>query len=300
MKEKIKKRVLNFGSINIDHSYRVERFALPGETLSCEDYRCSAGGKGLNQSIALAQAGAEVYHVGRIGKDGIWLAELMHKKGVNTKFTETLETATGNAVIEVNAKGENLIMIFGGTNRLFSEDDIERALAPFGENDYLLVQNEVNLVPEIIRAGKAKGMKIVFNPSPMTVKVLEYPLDLVDILFVNQSEAHALTNASSPDEVYQTLAEKYPKIKLVLTLGCEGAFYFTSKEERFFQASCEVSAVDTTGAGDTFTGFFVAGLIKTDDPKFALSFATRAAGIAVTRYGAADSIPTEEEVSAVK
>jgi ribokinase len=289
------KRVLNFGSINVDHVYTVEHFVRPGETISCQEYRRFAGGKGLNQSIALAQAGACVYHAGKAGVEDMWLKTLMEDKGVDTRFVETINGPSGHAIIQVNAAGENSIVIVGGANQLISESDIECILVDFGQDDYLLVQNEVNAVPHIIRSAKAKGLTIVFNPAPMTPQVLNYPLELVDILILNETEARSLSGEIEPEKIYETLNHRYPHTAIVLTMGHKGAAYF-SPQVRFHQPAEKVHVVDSTGAGDTFIGFFLAELIKTDDPKAALAYATRAAAICVTRHGAADSIPSRREL----
>jgi ribokinase len=291
------KRVLNFGSINIDHVYTVDHFVRPGETLSCEEYRRFAGGKGLNQSIALAQAGACVYHAGKVGSEDTWLNSLMEDKGVDTRFVETVHGPSGHAIIQVNAAGENSIVIVGGANQLLSESDVQRIVADFGADDYLLVQNEVNAVPQMIRAAKAKGLTIVFNPAPMNPQVLNYPLVLVDILVVNEIEAQSLTGEIEPETIYETLNHRYPDMTLVLTMGHKGAAYFSS-QVRFHQPAEMVHVVDSTAAGDTFIGFFLAELIRTKDPKSALAYATRAAAICVTRPGAADSIPSRKELEA--
>ena len=291
------KRVLNFGSINVDHVYIVEHFVRPGETLSCQEYRRFAGGKGLNQSIALAQAGACVYHAGKVGEADTWLKALMEDKGVDTGFVETIDGPSGHAIIQVNAAGENCIVIVGGANQLISEADIERIITNFGADDYLLVQNEVNAVPRIIQSAKAKGLTIVFNPAPMTPQVLSYPLDLVNILIVNETEAHALTGESAPESIYKTFNQRYPYMALVLTRGQNGADYF-SPQTRFHQPVERVHVVDSTGAGDTFIGFFLAKLINTNNPKAALTYASRAAAICVTRHGAANSIPSRQELDA--
>lgn len=293
------KRVLNFGSINVDHVYTVEHFVRPGETLSCREYRQFAGGKGLNQSIALAQAGATVYHVGKVGVADIWLKSLLEKKGVDTSFVETINGPSGHAVIQVNSMGENAIVIVGGANQLMCESEVKRIVADFGPDDYALVQNEVNAVPQIIQSAKAKGLTIVFNPAPMTPQVLSYPLELVDILVVNETEARSLTGEIEPAAIYETLRHLYPHLSIVFTMGHKGATYF-SPQVRFHQSAEKVHVVDSTGAGDTFIGFFMAELIKTNDPKAAVAFASRAAALCVTRRGASDSIPSRKELEATQ
>ncbi len=293
------KRVLNFGSINVDHVYTVEHFVRPGETIGCRKYRRFAGGKGLNQSIALAQAGACVYHAGKVGAADAWLKTLMEDKGVDTGFVQTIDGPSGHAIIQVNAEGENAIIIVGGANQLISEAEVQGIVADFGPDDYLLVQNEVNAVPQIIQSAKAKGLTIAFNPAPMNAQVLNYPLELVDILIVNETEAQALTGESEPDSIGETLNRRFPQTAVVLTLGDKGAAYF-SPQARFYQPAKKVHAVDTTGAGDTFIGFFLAELIETNNPAAALQWATRAAALCVTRHGAADSIPSRRELEAIQ
>jgi ribokinase len=292
------KSVLNFGSINVDHVYTVDHFVRPGETISCQEYQRFAGGKGLNQSIALAQAGACVFHAGKIGVSDKWLKKLMEDKGVDTRFVELIDSPSGHAMIQVNATGENSIVIVGGANQLILEADIERILADFGPDDYLLVQNEVNAVPNIIQSAKTKGMTIVFNPAPMNSQVLNYPLELVDILVVNETEARSLTGEIEPAAIYETLNHRYPHTAIVLTMGHKGATYFSS-QLLFHQPAENVHVVDSTGAGDTFIGFFLAELINNKDPKAALAVATLAAAICVMRHGAADSIPSRRELEAL-
>jgi ribokinase len=289
------KRVLNFGSINVDHVYTVEHFVRPGETLNCQKYRQFAGGKGLNQSIALAQAGASVYHAGKVGAADTWLKTLMEDKGVDTRFVETINGPSGHAIIQVNSTGENTIVIVGGANQLMSESDVQRIVADFGPDDYVLVQNEVNAVSQIIRSAKAQGLTIVFNPAPMNPLVLNYPLELVDILVVNETEARSLTGEIEPKAIYESISHRYPHTAIVLTMGHKGAVYFSS-QVRFHQPAEKVHVVDSTGAGDTFIGFFLAELIKNNDPKSALGYATLAAALSVTRHGAADSIPSRRDL----
>jgi ribokinase len=291
-------RVLNFGSINVDHVYKVENFVRAGETIRCDDYRRFAGGKGLNQSIALAQAGADVYHAGKLCAADTWLLSLMQQKGVDTRYAELIDGPSGHALIQVNADGENAIVIVGGANQHIGGGDITRILADFGLGDYLLVQNEINAVPEILRAAKERGLTIAFNPAPMTAEVAGYPLELVDELIVNESEASTLTSECEPQEIFDAVRQRCPGITLILTLGSKGAAYF-SPPLCFVQPATPVEAVDSTGAGDTAVGFYLAELIRTRDPRRALALGSAAAALAVTRRGAADSIPSRREVEAM-
>ena len=165
------KKVLNFGSLNVDHVYRVDHFAQPGETISCQDFRRFAGGKGLNQSIALAHAGAQVFHAGKIGEADSWLKTMLRNHGVDTAFVAAVDGPSGHAIIQVNNKGENAIVIYGGANQQINQSEVGRIVASFSPGDYLLLQNEVNAVPEILFAAKERGLTIIFNPAPMTTKV---------------------------------------------------------------------------------------------------------------------------------
>lgn len=288
-------KILNFGSINIDHVYMVDHFARPGETLSSKSYQRFSGGKGLNQSIALSHAGANVCHAGKIGVDGCWLKNQLEKHGVDTTFVEQTNNPTGHAIIQVNPAGENSIVIYGGANQCIMESDVARIVNEFSHDDYLLVQNEVSLVPHILGTAKQKGLTIVFNPSPMTLQVLTYPLELVDIFIVNEIEAQGLTNETDPERIRAAMREKYPDAGTALTCGEKGAMYFDS-EVSFCRPAEKVIPVDTTAAGDTFTGFFLAELMRTGDAEKALALGCQAAALCVMRQGAGDSIPRKEEL----
>lgn len=159
-------KVLNFGSLNIDFVYRLEHIAHPGETISSYNLEIFPGGKGLNQSVALARAGADVYHAGMIGEDGEFLRDICRKSGVNTDNIKQIEIRTGNAIIQVADSGDNCIVLYPGANREITTDFIDSVLSVFGKDDVLLLQNEINLVDYLIDASKKKGMKVILNPSP--------------------------------------------------------------------------------------------------------------------------------------
>ncbi len=286
-------KIINFGSINIDHVYGVEHFVRPGETLESESYSVFSGGKGANQSIALARAGAEVLHAGNIGADGAWLKTKLQENGVDVSLVETVDVPTGHAVIQVNREGENAIIIHGGANRSVSEANIEKVLEKAEECDYLLLQNEINAVDKILE--KAKGLTVVFNPAPMTDEVKNYPLEKVDIFIVNEVEGEALTGETEPDLMLDAMQKLYPKSRTVLTLGKAGVIYADS-EQRIKVPALQVDAVDTTGAGDTFIGYFLAELSRGSDIETSLQMGVKASALCVTRQGAADSIPKLEEV----
>ena len=289
------KRILNFGSLNLDYVYAVEHFVAPGETISSSRMDLNCGGKGLNQSIALAKAGAKVCHAGKIGFDGGRLKTLLESYGVDTSYLKESEGPNGHAIIQVDKAGQNCILLFPGSNRQIEKDEIDACLDNFGKGDYLLLQNEINLIPYIMEKAAEKGIEIVFNPSPITEDIFSFPLDKISLFILNEIEGKALSGESSPNSILDAMNIKYPAAKILLTLGEEGSVYFDG-QKKIFQNIYKVKAVDTTAAGDTTTGYFLAGLAAGDDPATVLDRAARASSITVTRHGAAESIPSKEEV----
>lgn len=288
-------RILNFGSCCIDNVYQVPFFVKPGETLPCTEYQIHAGGKGLNQSLALAHAGAKVIHAGKIGKDGLWIKSLLKETGADVTHVNVVETPSGHAIIQVTPQGDNAIVIYGGANRTFSHEDIRTAIDSVSRGDFLLIQNETNLLPEVINAAHEKGLRIVFNAAPMTADVSDYPLQKVEMLIVNEVEGEALTQETIPEKILDRIQERFPNCKIVLTLGEQGAI-FAYQNERIRQPATKVNSVDATGAGDTFTGYFLANYANGENYKNCLQIACTAAAICVTRPGAASSIPKMTEL----
>ncbi len=289
-------RILNFGSLNIDYVYSVDSIVKPGETIRAGDRQVFCGGKGLNQSIALANAEADVYHAGLIGQDGTMLLDALQDAGANTSLIKMVEGGSSHTFIQVDRSGQNAIVFFADDNLKVTEDFIEEVISKFNRGEYLLLQNEVDNTPLIMERAHAQGMKIVFNPSPIQDEVLNYPLHLVDIFLVNEIEGGMLSGGKyETDEILESLMEKYPNAQIILTLGEQGALY-GHKGERIFQPAFSSKAVDTTAAGDTFTGFFLSAFVKGRAVKEALELAARAAAISVSRKGAAPSIPKLTEI----
>lgn len=290
--------IINFGSMNIDNVYQVEQFVQPGQTITAKGYTVVAGGKGLNQSVAAARAGAEVLHAGAVGAEGRFMAELLREAGVDTSLLREVEGPSGHTVIEVNAAGQNRIIVYGGANRSMTEDYIERVLAAAQPDDLVLLQNEVNLVPEIMRRAKEKGLRVVFNPSPMPEKLNELPLSCISLFMVNELEAAQLAGTAADAEYEDTLTalrKKYPHAAVVMTVGADGVLY-EDEAERLRLPAFKVQAVDTTAAGDTFCGYFLAAVCAGKSAETALKEASAASAIAVSRAGAAPSVPTADEV----
>lgn len=290
-------RFLNFGSLNIDYVYRLDSFVLPGETKAARSLTLYAGGKGLNQSLALAAAGLSVWHAGKIGADGDFLIQTLKRGGVDASLVERSRETTGHAVIQVDDAGRNCIILHGGANRDIDEAYIDRALSEFGPGDFLLLQNEIAAIPSIMRKAADRGMRVAMNPAPLGPEVKDYPLELVDIFILNEIEASQLSGEREPESSARSLQKRYPDSRIVITLGAEGSLY-AEHGELLGRPALPVQAVDTTAAGDTFTGYFLAAIAAGEPPAAALAVASKAAAICVTRAGAAASIPSRAEVDA--
>ena len=288
-------RILNFGSVNIDHVYRVPHFVRPKETLSSLEYRRFAGGKGFNQSIALARAGAAVSHAGYIGNDGTWLRDMLAEAGADVTHLQIVDTPTGHAIINVTPDGQNSIVLYGGANQTVAPDDARRVITSFGEGDYLLLQNEISAMPSIMRLAYEHGLQIVFNPAPMDAQVPRLPLETVSCLLLNEVEGAQLAGTEQPQAILEVLRRRFPKMTVILTLGPDGVLASDGGSAVSVPAP-RVKVVDTTAAGDTFTGYYLAERLRGASFADALQTACAAAAICVTRAGAAASIPTRAEV----
>ena len=288
-------KILNFGSCNIDYVYNVDHIVAPGETLSASCVHQYPGGKGLNLSIALARSGVPVYHAGCVGKDDCLLRSILTENGVDTSFLRVVDEQTGHALIQVDKNAENCILIYAGANACLSEEHIDTVLSEFEEGDILFLQNEINGLPYIIEQASKKNLRILLNPSPYRKELKELNLNQMYGLILNELEAVSFSGKQDPMECLTSLHNQYPHLHLVITLGKKGCLYHDGKQI-YQQEGLQIHAIDTTAAGDTFSGYFVSGLYRNESPETILKTATIAAGIATTRKGAAPSIPTRSEV----
>lgn len=288
-------KLYNLGSVNIDYVYRVPHFLQPGETLSATDRNIFPGGKGLNQSVAAARAGATVVHGAVVGREAGFLVDLMRNSHVDTDRIEITDKPAGHTVIQVAPNGQNCILLFAGTNAVLTREYIEKYLADAAEGDILLLQNETNCLAEAFELAAEKKMSIAFNPSPFDESLLTLPLNRVRWWFCNEIEAAAIFGSDDPEIITERFREKYPNGQLVLTLGENGSRLITHNET-VVQPIFKVKAVDTTGAGDTFTGYFLSAVMAGCSATVAMRRAAKASAIAVSRAGAAVSIPTADEV----
>jgi ribokinase len=284
-------RILNFGSMNIDKVYSVEHIACSGETILAKGISVYCGGKGLNQSIAIAKAGCEIYHAGVLGEDGDILLDALSRYHVNTRYIKRVAGASSHTVIQVDDNGQNCIIVYAGTNIQVTDSDADAVLSGFSVGDIVVMQNELDNTPSIMRKAAEHGMVLIFNPSPVNAKLTNYPLACVHWFVMNEIEGTALTGELEPKAILAAMAKLYPNASVVLTLGAEGA-YCVHERQSYFQPAYKVKPVDTTAAGDTFTGYLISGLSRGEAIPVILDRAARASSIAVSRKGAADSIPT--------
>lgn len=290
-------RVLNFGSLNIDYVYQVPHFVSAGETLASDSLERFCGGKGMNQSVALAKAGLSVYHAGCIGSDGLFLKQELESVGVDVTFIKQVETPSGHAIIQVDSEGQNCILLFGGANQCITKQQVDETLQHFEKGDMLLLQNEMNNLTYLIEQASEKGMQIAFNPSPFADDILSLPLDKIDVFLLNEIEGKQLTHEAKPQRIIATMQERFPNAKIVLTLGKDGVLYYDS-EQVYSHPIFPVPVVDTTAAGDTFTGYFLQGYANHEESEQIIRRACAASAIAITKPGAMPSVPTKKQVDA--
>ncbi len=288
-------KIVNFGSCNIDFVYRLEHIVKVGETVSTTSCHLYAGGKGLNQSIAIARAGAKVYHAGCVGNDADMLTDLLLSSGVDISYLQRADAKNGHAIIQVEDSGNNSIFIYPGTNGMIYREYIDKVLDNFDKGDMLVLQNEISNVEYIIDKAYQKNMQIVFNPSPFNGVIKNIDLNKITYLMINEIEGEGLTGKDQPNDILNSLKKSYPKMKIILTLGEKGCMY-SDESGTLDHPAYQVLAVDSTAAGDTFTGYFVACLSGGMGVHEALKYASAASSIGVSRAGAAPSIPLFAEV----
>jgi ribokinase len=291
-------KVLVFGSLNIDLIFSVDHIVRGGETISSTGFKRSAGGKGANQAAALAKAGLKTFMAGKIGADGAFLREILESYKVNTSYVLNYEGATGQAIIQLDKNRQNAIVLFAGGNDAIDAAQVDATLAGFGEGDYIVLQNEISVSAQILEKAKERKMRIVLNPSPYDRRIDQFSLNMVDMLFVNEIEGAELAGLAldSPrPAVLDALAARFPRCEIVLTAGKEGAYYGFGAD-RAKAGIVDAPVIDTTAAGDTFLGFFLAARTRGFSPEAALAASCKASSITVSRSGAMESIPFAAEV----
>ncbi len=290
-------KILNIGSMNLDMVYQLDHIVQPGETEASFGMNVFLGGKGINQSVAAAKAGAAVFHGGMIGQDGQPFLDACKAYGVDHRYIRMVEGKSGHAIIQIDKNAQNSILLFGGANQMLTEAYVDEVLAGFEAGDILLLQNEVNQLPYIVDKAFEKGMQIALNPSPFNDTLKAVDMTKIAIFLLNEVEGGQITGLTEPDAILEKMRQMFPQAKIVLTLGKDGAIY-ADEARTVFQPIFPVKAVDTTAAGDTFTGFFLACLCEGMEISEVLKRSAKASSIAVTRPGAVPSIPWRNEVEA--
>ena len=288
-------KILNYGSMNIDHVYSTDHSVLPGETIIASSLALFCGGKGLNQSVAVAKAGGEIYHAGLIGEDGGMLVDQLVSAGVQTKYVARRTGPSCHTIIQVDTKGQNSIIVYNTPGLQFNENDIDQILQDFETGDLVMMQNELFNSALMMKKAAEKGLTVIFNPSPMDQNIMNYPLNQIDWLILNEIEGASMSGETDPETIISVLTHRFPKMNIMLTLGEKGSVCY-HEGQLYHQSAYPVKAVDTTAAGDTFTGFFVTGLSQGKPVADIIRRASIASSIAVSRKGAAGSIPTTTEV----
>ena len=291
-------KVLCFGSLNIDYVYKVDHFVQKGETISSTALNVFCGGKGLNQSVTLGKAGCEAYHAGLIGEDGRFLLDMLTDSGVDiSQVGISKEVRSGNALIQNDTEGDNCIILYPGANFAITKEQADEVFRNFEKGDYIVLQNEISELAYIVKQAKDKEMVIVLNPSPMNERLTPEILDAADWMVLNEIEAMQLTGCAQDEEeeLAEALRKKFPHSRFVLTLGVKGSCYI-DRETKIHQDIFATEVADTTAAGDTYTGYFIAGLLKGWDIPGCLRVAAKASSITVSRDGAAPSVPWMKEV----
>lgn len=292
------------GSLNVDTTATIKKIPLPGETIASENKSSAAGGKGANQAIAAVRAGAEVNFIGKVGQDdeGKFMVDCLQEDHVDTSnISETDSVGTGSAIILLDEKGQNSIIVYGGANQRVDSKDIEVSHDKIKESDFIIAQFETPQAAALdaFKFAKANGVVTILNPAPAH-EILPELLQYTDVIVPNETESATLTGIEVTDEA--SMLANYEAFKkmgvssLIITVGDKGAFYANENGHNFIPAF-KVKAVDTTAAGDTFIGALSSQLQKDfsnmDD---SITFAQRASSITVQGLGAMPSIPTLEQI----
>ena len=285
--------IFNLGSINADHVYRVSHLPGAGETLAAHSLQTGLGGKGANMSVAAARAGSHVAHIGAVGPDGIWARDRLMEYGVDTRHIAQIDVPTGHAIINVDDAGENAITLFSGANQSIAQSAIGAALSAGSVGDILVMQNETNGQEYLAKTGSNLKFRVCYAAAPFDAKAVKSVLPYLDFLILNEVEANQLTRALGVEIGALKVAD------IIVTLGSKGARWINAGAgvDQHFDA-LSVTPVDTTGAGDTFTGYVLSGLDRGLSMGQSISLAMRAAALMVTRIGTADVIPDLKEVEA--
>lgn len=284
---------------------QVEKFPLPGETISSAATSFFPGGKGANQAVAAARAGAECVMIGAVGEDPFaqTLITSLQDNGISTSQVLRKQGTSGFAIITVNGEGENHIVLSEGANGQLTDKDAAAGYGEWSDIYAVLLQNEIpwETTLSVMNSASSRGSKVFYNPAPARA-IPEHVFPLIDTLIINETEAAVVTgltvnDASSAQAAAEVVMGKGTK-NVIITLGVKGCFYQNKQGDTAAIPAFKVKPVDTTAAGDTFFGAFAAASADGSQAEQALTFAAAAAALAVTKEGAQASIPTKAEIEA--
>lgn len=291
------KKIIIIGSFNLDFVFFVDRFVKAAETYHSKGMEMHYGGKGFNQAIACAKVYPDVSLAINVNEKEAYIKRVLADNNVKNDFVRITKSPTGMAFIQVNQEGENSILLNKGANYQFDLEQFVEILNQYKTGDLLVLQNEINYIDQLINIAHKRHLSIALNPSPFSQDLLQLPLEKCSYLFINEVEGEALTKQSESQAILNEIATKYPQCEIVLTLGSKGALV-QKGQEIYQQDAFKVTSVDSTGAGDTFTGFYLGEKCLGKSMQESLRFASAASALSVTKKGAMDSIPSLHEVLA--
>ncbi|MDU2147772.1 MAG: ribokinase [Paeniclostridium sordellii] len=297
------KKICVIGSLNMDLVVNVENMPKKGQTLIGSDFKEVPGGKGANQAVAMARLGGDVTMVGKVGTDsfGETLINALKKDNVDTTYIHKENGSTGVAMITVDQNAENAIVVAPGANFKVNQNDIDKNVEAIKTSDIVVVQLETPLetIKYTLKKSKEFGKYTILNPAP-AVKLEDSIIENVDLLTPNETELEILSGITIENEADILTAAKVMIKKgvkeLIVTLGSKGSLYINKDIERF-KKSYKVEAIDTTAAGDSYTGALAVAFSKGENVEYAMDFASKVGALCVTKEGAQSSLPTLEEVN---
>lgn len=299
------KKILIVGSINMDYVLEVNHLPHIGETILCNEFNLMSGGKGANQACTCATLGVETTLMGAVGNDdnGEELLNRLDSRGINTSYIKQCNTVhSGMAFISIGNHGDNIIIVEQGANCNVTIDYIKENSHVIDEADIIILQLEIPIdtVTYIAKIGKQKGKFIVLDPAPASSDLPNDLLKHVDLIKPNETELKIMTgidvkNIEGYKQAANSLIEKgVPEI--IITLGEKGALYFNKNNAKYYQGK-NVTAIDTSGAGDSFTAALGFMLAKGHNIEDSIPFAIEISALVVTRKGAQSSIPSADEAN---
>ena len=296
------KNICVIGSLNMDLVVNVDTMPKPGQTIIGSNFKEVPGGKGANQAVAMARLNGNVSMIGKVGEDGFGqtLINSLKNDKVDTTYIQTSKGATGVALITVDKNAQNSIVVSPGANFEVKEDDIDNNIEAIKNSDIVVLQLEtpLNTIKYALNKAKELNKYTILNPAP-AVKLDDEIIKNVDLLTPNETELEIISGVSIETEediqkAAQIMIEKGVK-ELIVTLGSKGSLYI-NKEKSMFKKAYKVEAVDTTAAGDSYTGALAVALSQDKSIEDAMDFASKVGALSVLKEGAQSSLPTLEDV----